>query len=354
MYKNSLKIVTITPVFLAMFSSNSGYLVSLCISIGMMSLSCSLRHWGLLSASWVKHNKNLNLRAITAAHFSFLFHFHAGMRLSESRCDGTSMKELKRGSFFCLFLICSKAHDWWLQNRAVSFWNHSPSVPSNLNTQHKMENKDAEGKNIRKCYMMTNMKQMKMNIRVTHSVEQRCADGFDNEVVFQAQFLQVFVKVIWIHNQMINLPKQGREQPLGHSLDLQCISMISSRLGKMVDSSMVDRSSSLSIGLEKIPWRTLSIRTWACSVVKSSERGTGNRSGFKTAQPSKLAFGQPLLRTIDDFLSFCLFLAETRKGFREGQLPPVGRVLLKLQEAWLHLLHLWGWACRGMTLAIRN
>lgn len=47
---------------------------------------------------------------------------------------GTSMKELKRGSFFCLFLIWSKAHDWWLQNLAVSFWNHSPSVPSNLNT----------------------------------------------------------------------------------------------------------------------------------------------------------------------------------------------------------------------------
>lgn len=40
------------PVFLAMFSSSSGYLVSLCISIGMMSFSCSLRHWGLLSASW--------------------------------------------------------------------------------------------------------------------------------------------------------------------------------------------------------------------------------------------------------------------------------------------------------------
>lgn len=54
--------------------------------------------------------------------FPFWFHVHAG----------TSMKELKRGSFFCLYFIWSKAHDWWLQNRAVSFWNHSPSVPSNL------------------------------------------------------------------------------------------------------------------------------------------------------------------------------------------------------------------------------
>lgn len=34
------------------------------------------------------------------------------------------------------------------------------------------------------------------NIRLTHSVEQRCADQFDNEVVFQAQFLQIFIKVI--------------------------------------------------------------------------------------------------------------------------------------------------------------
>lgn len=32
--------------------------------------------------------------------------------------------------------------------------------------------------------------------RETHSAQQRRADGFDDEVVVQAQFLQVFVKVI--------------------------------------------------------------------------------------------------------------------------------------------------------------
>lgn len=33
-------------------------------------------------------------------------------------------------------------------------------------------------------------------MRVTHSAEQCWANGFDNEVVFRAQFLQVFIKVI--------------------------------------------------------------------------------------------------------------------------------------------------------------
>ena len=44
--------VMFIPVYLAMLSSRSGYLVTLCISTGMMSLSCSLRHRRLLSASW--------------------------------------------------------------------------------------------------------------------------------------------------------------------------------------------------------------------------------------------------------------------------------------------------------------
>lgn len=56
-----------------------------------------------------------------------------------------------------------------------------------------------------------------------------------------------------------------------------------------------------------------------------------------------------LLLTIDDLLPLGLLLAETRQGFRGGQLPPVGRVMLELQEAWLHLLQLWGGAGRGMT-----
>lgn len=42
----------VLPVYLAMLSRSSGYLVTLCISTGMMSLSCSRRHRRLLSASW--------------------------------------------------------------------------------------------------------------------------------------------------------------------------------------------------------------------------------------------------------------------------------------------------------------
>lgn len=44
--------VIFIPVYLAILSSKSGYLVTLCISTGMMSLSWSLRHRRLLSASW--------------------------------------------------------------------------------------------------------------------------------------------------------------------------------------------------------------------------------------------------------------------------------------------------------------
>lgn len=46
-----IHINAVVPVYLAMFSSSNGYLVSLCISAGMMSFSCSLRHIRLLSAS---------------------------------------------------------------------------------------------------------------------------------------------------------------------------------------------------------------------------------------------------------------------------------------------------------------
>ena len=56
-----------------------------------------------------------------------------------------------------------------------------------------------------------------------------------------------------------------------------------------------------------------------------------------------------LLLTIDDLLPLGLLLAETGQGFRGGQLPPVGRVLLKLQESRVHLLQLWGGAGGGLA-----
>lgn len=149
----------------------------------------------------------------------------------------------------------------------------------------------------------------------THPVEQCVPDWFDNEVVFQTQFLQVLIEVICI--QMTQLPfkitvEHGSPNIVqihlcsytiywhqidiwilnlcgsralashfkcltikGHKQCSQCMSMISSRLGKMVASSVEVSSSSLSKGLEKTVWRTLSIRTWACSVANNSERGEG-------------------------------------------------------------------------------
>lgn len=104
-------------------------------AVGIWSVSAFLLEWCLwvvacgTGACSLPPERNTQHTSVFERHllkhflfFPFWFHGHAG----------TSMKELKRGSFFCLFLIWSKAHDWWLQNRAVSFWNHSPSVPSNL------------------------------------------------------------------------------------------------------------------------------------------------------------------------------------------------------------------------------
>lgn len=45
-------VVQYLPVYLAMLSSSSGYLVNLSISTGMMSFSCSRRHRRFLSAAW--------------------------------------------------------------------------------------------------------------------------------------------------------------------------------------------------------------------------------------------------------------------------------------------------------------
>lgn len=61
-----------------------------------------------------------------------------------------------------------------------------------------------------------------------------------------------------------------------------------------------------------------------------------------------------LLLTVDDLLPLGLLLAETGQAFRGGQLPPVGRVLFKLKEAWLHLLQLWGGAGGGVARPFRN
>lgn len=60
------------------------------------------------------------------------------------------------------------------------------------------------------------------------------------------------------------------------------------------------------------------------------------------------------LPTVDDFLSLGLLLAEAGQGLGVGQLPPVGRVLLQLQQAWLHLLRLRGGAGGARAGALRG
>lgn len=144
-------------------------------------------------------------------------------------------------------------------------------------------------------------------------------------------------------------------------LHSQCTSMISSRLGKMVATSVEVRSSSLSRGLEKTIWRTLSIRTWACSVANNS--GRRSRHGKNTEVnmqswhfcqtfravvqwQSRGAFFLYVL-TVDDLLPFGLLLAEAAQCFRGCHLPPVRWVRLKLQQAWIHLLQLRGGTGRG-------
>lgn len=65
------------------------------------------------------------------------------------------------------------------------------------------------------------------------------------------------------------------------------------------------------------------------------------------------------LLTIDDLLPLGFLLAEAGQGFRGSQLPPVWRVVLKLQEARLHLLQLWGgagggaWALRSQNWSLK-
>lgn len=73
--------------------------------------------------------------------------------------------------------------------------------------------------------------------------------------------------------------------------------MMSSRLGKMVATSVEDRSSSLSRGLEKTVWRTLNIRTWACSVA--------NNSGWRSSCGKKQTDRQ--FTILPDFQSTCSF-----------------------------------------------
>jgi len=63
-----------TPVSFAILASRRGYLVSLCISMGMISFNCSLRHCGLLSASYNTKHKTFHfpkdiLRLKRISHF---------------------------------------------------------------------------------------------------------------------------------------------------------------------------------------------------------------------------------------------------------------------------------------------
>lgn len=134
-------------------------------------------------------------------------------------------------------------------------------------------------------------------------------------------------------------------------LHLQCTSMISSRLGKMVATSVELRSSSLSRGFEKTVWRTLSIRTWACSVANNSRwrSGHGKMQKWKYRVDSSDSHGQNLLSilTVDDLLPFGLLLAKAAECLWRRHLPPVRWVRLKLQQTCIHLLQLRGGTGRG-------
>lgn len=91
-----------TPVFFAIFSSSSGYLVSLCISMGMMSLSCSLRHWGLLSASWHTHTHTVRLE-----HLCHILHYFAS-----AKCVHVCLCSILGDMFVCMWYLYENVEAW--------------------------------------------------------------------------------------------------------------------------------------------------------------------------------------------------------------------------------------------------
>lgn len=117
-------------MFCPMLCRSRGYLVSRCISVGIMSFSCRRRHRGRLSASW--GDSGAEAPALGA-------HLCDGDTSpsprdpgqTPSRTQPTCTKAQKRGSLRCLALSCSKAKDWRLQKREEIFWNQLPSAPSN-------------------------------------------------------------------------------------------------------------------------------------------------------------------------------------------------------------------------------
>lgn len=109
----------LAPVFCPMLCRSRGYLVSRCISVGIISFSCRRRHRGRLSASCGQSGAEV---ARTGARFG---------DQPPPWPPLTCTKAQNRGSLRCLTLSCSKANDWRLQKREEIFWNHLPSAPSN-------------------------------------------------------------------------------------------------------------------------------------------------------------------------------------------------------------------------------
>lgn len=110
-----------------MLCRSRGYLVSRCISVGIMSFSCRRRHRGRLSASCGEP-------VLGGLCFGSPQSWDNSPSLPwalESRSHFTCTKAQNRGSLRCLTLSCSKANDWRLQKREEIFWNQEPSAPSN-------------------------------------------------------------------------------------------------------------------------------------------------------------------------------------------------------------------------------
>lgn len=157
-------VVQYLPVYLAMLSSSSGYLVNLSISTGMMSFSCSRRHRRFLSAAWGTARKKetdhvgnfpqeLNLAqrltdiGLNNCSLSFAFNFvstsFSGFILfqtdmlvfphwsPERTVVLTCMKRENLWSFFFLFLMSSSADGRLLQKVPTALFIFSSSSPPN-------------------------------------------------------------------------------------------------------------------------------------------------------------------------------------------------------------------------------
>lgn len=228
-------------------------------------------------------------------------------------------------------------------------------------------------------------------LRRTHSVEHRGADGFHDEVVIHTQFLQVLVEVVWIQSEIktiINSPETVIDvQPVsgktarppiratrslsgllrGHGKRTRRRGEATKRarererkgltvhLNELVE--VREDGGQLGGGQQLLPLQGLGedhlqhTQHAHVGVLRGEQLWRGGGEEEAQNETPSLCFLAcrfvSLLLTIDDLLPLGLLFAEPGQAVGGREVPPVGRVRLKLQQARLHLLQLGGGAGWG-------